>query len=90
MVLNQELASLKLFRVHAIKQHLLPTLFPQVFSIEFGSHVAPDFGTLHFGDMAVLGEIHPVRFVEFGSDQEIEIVNLVIFSNECSCKRFAY
>lgn len=35
--------------------------------------------------MPVRSEIHPIRFVQFRSNQKIEIINLVIFPNEGSC-----
>jgi len=87
MILNQKLTRLKLLRVHTIEQHFLPRFLPQVFTVKLGSHVAPYFCTLNFCDVSILGEVHPVRFVEFGSDQEVQIVNLVIFSNEGGCTR---
>ncbi len=48
--------------------------------VEFRSHRAPDLCTLHLGNVPLLCKFHPVRLVELGSDQEIEIGDLIIFT----------
>ena len=44
-----------------------------------------DLGTLDLGDEARVLELHPVGLVEFGTDQEIQVLDLVIFPHECGC-----
>lgn len=46
MVVDQELASLELVRVHHVQQNSFSTGFPEIFSIELGSHRTPHLGTL--------------------------------------------
>jgi hypothetical protein len=46
MVLDQELARLELVWVHAVQKHSFPRLLPQILSIEFWGHWAPNFRTL--------------------------------------------
>lgn len=46
VVLDEELARLEFLGVHAVQQHALARLFPQVFSVELGCHWTPDLGTL--------------------------------------------
>lgn len=36
--------------------------------------------------MSIRCEIHPVRLVQLGTDQEVEIVNLVVLTYERSCQ----
>lgn len=38
--------------------------------------------TLDFSDVAVVLKLHPVCFVQFGSDEEVQIDDLIIFSHQ--------
>ena len=46
MIPDQKLTGLKLFGIHAIKQHSLSRFFPQILAIEFGRHGTPNFCAL--------------------------------------------
>ena len=54
MILDQELAGLKFPRVHAVKEHPLPRLFTQVFTVELWCHRTPHL-------RALLGEISAIE-----------------------------
>ena len=54
VVINQELASLELVRIHDVQQDALATGFTEVFPVKFGSHGTPNLGTLD-------GSISPVH-----------------------------
>ena len=41
-----------------------------------------DLGTLDFGDESIVLELHPVGLVEFGSNEEVEVLDLVVFSHK--------
>lgn len=86
MILDQELASLELVGIHAVQQHSFPRLFAQVFAIEFGRHWTPNLGALHVGNVTFRGKVHPVGFVKFRADQKVEVVNLVVFTDERRCE----
>lgn len=82
VVLDQELTGLELLWVHRVEQHALPRLLTKVLAVELWRHVAPHLRALHTGNVAVLSEVHPVGFVQFGSDQEVEVVDLVVLAHE--------
>jgi hypothetical protein len=46
VILDKELASLELLRVHAVQQHPLPGLLSQIFAVKFRSHGAPHLRAL--------------------------------------------
>lgn len=46
VIFDEELACLELVGVHAVQQHPLPRLFPEVLAIEFWRHGAPHLCTL--------------------------------------------
>jgi hypothetical protein len=48
VVIDQELTSLELVRVHDVQQYTLATGFSKVLSVEFGRHGTPDFGALEW------------------------------------------
>ena len=52
MVLDKELTSLELLRIHAVQQHPLPGLLSQVFAVKFRGHRTPHFRTLFKHTMA--------------------------------------
>lgn len=39
--------------------------------------------TLDFGDVAIVLQLHPVGFVQFRPDEEVEVHDLVVFSDQC-------
>mmetsp|Transcript_16402 Transcript_16402/g.49581 ORF Transcript_16402/g.49581 Transcript_16402/m.49581 type:complete len:231 (+) Transcript_16402:641-1333(+) len=47
----------------------------QIFAVEGGGHFAPDLDTLNVRQVPRLREVHPVRFIEFGADEEVEVGN---------------
>ena len=44
--------------------------------------VEADLSTLDFGDESVVLELHPVGLVEFGSNEKVEVLYLVVFSHQ--------
>ena len=49
------------------------------------THTPCHLCTLHSGDEATVLQLHPVSLVELGSDKEVEVLDLVIFSHQCGC-----
>lgn len=71
MVVDQELAGLVLVRIHAVEEHSLARLLPQVLAVELRRHGTPHLGALHVRDVPVLGEVHPVGFVQLRPDEVV-------------------
>ena len=44
--------------------------------------ILTDLSTLDFGDESIVLELHPVGLVEFGSNEEVEVLDLVVFSHK--------
>ncbi len=82
VVLDQELRGSELVRIHHAQEHLLHGAQRQVFPVELGRHLAPNFSTLDSSDEAFLLQFQPIGLVEFRSDQEIEVGDLVVLSNK--------
>ena len=53
-----------------------------VFRKKVRCHFTPDFNALNLRQVALVLQILPVRFVQFGPDQEVKLSNLVIFSDQ--------
>jgi hypothetical protein len=68
--------------IHDIEKHLLSGLDGQIFAVKFGSHGTPDFGTLNTSQKALVLQLHPVGFVQFGANEEVQVLNFVIFAHE--------
>lgn len=50
--------------------------------IELRCHFAPHLNTLNSCQKTSVLEVNPISLVEFGSDQEVKIINLAIFSDK--------
>jgi hypothetical protein len=83
VVVDQELTSLKLLRVHDRQQcALLQRRRLELFRVELRCHLTPHFRTLHFRNVPLFGKLLLVGFVQLGSNEEVEIVNLVVLSEK--------
>lgn len=78
--LDQVLTNLKLPRIHDVIKSLFSRCLLLVFLIKFHRHFTPNFSTLYFGDVTLISKLHPVCFVQFRPDDEVEIGDLVVFS----------
>jgi hypothetical protein len=41
---------------------------------------------LYVGDVAFLGEIEPIRFIQLWTDEKVQVVNLIILAYQRGCK----
>lgn len=83
MKLHQIMAGHELIRIVEVERLLevCVTFGIGVFPIEPRSHFAPHFDALHSSQVPSVLEINPIGFVELGPDQEVEISDLIVFSN---------
>ena len=49
-------------------------------------HGAPDFSTLDIGNVAGSGEVQPVGLIQLGADEEVEVGNALILTDEGGCQ----
>jgi hypothetical protein len=54
--------------------------------IKVGGHLTPNFNALNSSKIPAILQVNPVSFVQFWSNQEVKVVNLAIFSYQCSCE----
>lgn len=47
--------------------------------------LTPNFCALDIGNVAFFLKIHPIRFVEFGTNEEVEISDLLVLPDQCRC-----
>ena len=83
---DSDLARAKLVRIHHINQDAFSRFTIQVLAIELGRHLAPDLGALDSSQIAIIPQFHPIRLVQLGPNEKIEIGNLVILTDQSSSK----
>lgn len=78
---HQEITGLQLSWIQHVQQPPLPRRALQVFGIELPGHVTPNLSTLDTGNVTLTRQVQPIRFLQLGPNQKIEIINLVVLSN---------
>jgi hypothetical protein len=82
MKIDQVFCCYKLVWVTNVQGLFLTFLGAPVFRKKVRSHFAPDFYALDLRQIALVLQILPVCFVEFGPNQKIKISNLFILSDQ--------
>ena len=83
MEVHQILAGNKFIRVANIEHLLLYFIsLLEVLFVEVRGHFAPDFNALDSGEVPLVLQVLPIRFIQLGPDQEIDVVNKIVFADE--------
>jgi len=54
----------------------------QIRLIKVRRHLTPHLNTLHVRQVSLLLQVQPIGFVQFRSDEEVEVVDAVVFADE--------
>lgn len=49
-------------------------------------HFAPDLSTLDIGNVPCIGQVQPIRLVQLGANQEVEVTDALVFPHQCGCQ----
>jgi hypothetical protein len=86
MQVDQVLTSEELIRIVDLQGHFCPVLILlnllKVLFIEMRSHWAPYLNALHSREESLLLQVKPICLVELRTDEEVNVGDLVIFSDE--------
>lgn len=70
--------------------HMAPHLGALIKPVSRASDIVLiDAAHLYVGNVSILGQIHPIRLIQLGADEEVQVVNLVIFTHESGCNVLA-
>ena len=81
MQVNQVLTSQKLVWVIHIQVRTSSASGIEVLLVELGCHLAPNLDALNPSEETLLLQIQPVCLVQFWSNQKVQVLNSLVFSD---------
>lgn len=82
VIANEPLRCAQLIGIGNVEQLLHARTRPQILLVELGRHRRPHLVTGHACNVTRRLQVHPIGFVHLRSDEEVEVVNLVVFAHE--------